>query len=163
MNEILGKLSNYNIFNFLFPGAIFSFLADRMEIFSQPDDFAERLIWYYFVGMAISRIGSLLVEPVLRWLSFVRSGEYEKYLQAAEADSKLELMIEVSNTYRTIATTFIVLLFFDFYVGLMSSFGLSPQWQLRIAIALLGLLFLAALSKQSSFVSKRIKRYSERT
>lgn len=133
-----------------------------MEIFSQPDDLTERLIWYYFVGMALSRVGSLLVEPVLRRLSVVKSGEYEKYLQASEVDPKLELMIEISNTYRTLATTFIVLLFFVFYLYTTSSLGLNPQWQLRLAVALLSLLFLAALSKQSDFVSKRIARYSER-
>ena len=56
MEKILDKISSYNIFNFLFPGAIFSVISDHIGLIIAPSDkIIERIIWYYFIGLVIAR------------------------------------------------------------------------------------------------------------
>ncbi|WP_116600236.1 hypothetical protein [Primorskyibacter marinus] len=158
MNELLNKLSSYNIFNYLLPGAVFSVVADRISLLSSPDEIITRLIWYYFVGMVISRLGSIVVEPALKWARFVRYSDYNSFLIACDQDRKLDVMVEVSNTYRTLATAFLVLIVGIAYQSLAEESGVSDVWRERIAIILLLALFLSSFRKQVNFIRKRVDR-----
>ncbi|MGS0997454.1 hypothetical protein [Rhodanobacter sp. UC4451_H18] len=156
MNELLNKLSSYNIFNYLFPGAIFSILADRFHILDSPNDIIRQLLWYYFAGMVISRIGSVILEPILRRASFVRYSDYSKYLRACSLDPKLDLMVEVSNTYRTLATAFVILFLGVFLDRIAKAFDMPVFWMNAVALLLLSVLFLFSFKKQSDYVTKRV-------
>jgi len=156
MNELLSKISSYNIFNYLLPGAVFSILAERLALLDSPNEIIAQLVWYYFIGMVISRFGSIIIEPILKRTAFVEYSEYGKYLNACKADEKLETMVEVANTYRTIATVFLTLLLGSFYVTIAGKIGIDPRWQGVIAVALLSVLFLLSFRKQVGFVVKRI-------
>ena len=156
MNELLSKLSSYNIFNYLLPGAIFSIIAERISLISYPSEIVAQLIWYYFAGMVISRIGSVFVEPALKFIRFVEYSDYASYLRACEKDQKLDVMVEVSNTYRTLATVFLMLLIGSAYQWLSAKVGIIEVWQERIAVALLLGLFLLSFRKQVSFIRKRV-------
>jgi hypothetical protein len=156
MNEVLNKLSSYNIFNHLFPGAVFCIVAEYIGIMPSPSDLIKQLLWYYFVGMVISRIGSIILEPILKWLSFVPHGEYSAFLRTIEADQKLEIMVEVLNTYRTLAASFLMLLIGVLLAWGGKRLGIPVEW--REHLALFGLLFLFLLSykKQALYVHKRV-------
>lgn len=160
MNELLSKISSYNIFNYLLPGAVFSILAERLALLEAPDELVTQLIWFYFAGMVISRVGSLVLEPLLKKVAFVNYSDYEKYLSACQSDQKLETMVEASNTYRTIATAFLMLLLGNLYVLAASWIGVSEMWQSRIGIAVLLLLFLFAFRKQSAFITRRVEHHN---
>ena len=68
MKEIINKLSSYNLFNYLLPGTVFVALTEAFTSFPfAQDDLLIALFLYYFIGLIISRIGSLFVEPFLRW------------------------------------------------------------------------------------------------
>jgi hypothetical protein len=157
MNELLSKLSSYNIFNYLLPGAVFSILAERIALLKSPDQIVEQLVWYYFLGMVISRLGSIVVEPILKRVKFVTYSDYNDYLTACKSDQKLETMVEVSNTYRTIATAFFALLVGVLYVSASKWIGVDAMLQGKIAIGLLLALFLLSFRKQVSFVVGRVK------
>jgi hypothetical protein len=163
MTDLLGKLSTYHFFNYLLPGAVFSMLAHRLALVEMPADVVEQFVWFYFVGLILSRIGSLLVEPLLRKLKIIEYGLYEDYLYAHERDAKLELMVEVSNTYRTIATGFVALLFCAAYFRIVRSFGLSTSFQHYLFLGLLAALFLLSLRKQAMFVARRVKYQKDRS
>lgn len=159
MNELLNKISSYNIFNYLFPGAIFSILADRFGVIDSPGEIMKQLLWYYFVGLVISRVGSVVVEPILRRSSFVKYSDYSSYLRACAKDPKLDVMVEVSNTYRTLATGFALLLltlFCDWVAGLMET---SSAWRERASMFPLLALFLFSFKKQSYYISKRVDNH----
>jgi len=67
MDKVIDKLSAYNIFTNLFPGVIYCFLADKF--FGIPliqDDLVVAIFLYYFCGMVISRISSVVLEPLLK-------------------------------------------------------------------------------------------------
>jgi hypothetical protein len=162
MTDLLGKLSTYHFFNYLLPGAVFSMLAQRLSLVEMPSDVVEQFVWFYFVGLILSRIGSLLVEPALIKLKIIEYGCYEDYLYAHERDAKLELMVEVSNTYRTLATGFIALIFCVAYFGIVRAFGFSTSLQHFLFLGLLAVLFLLSLKKQAMFVTKRVKYQKDR-
>lgn len=163
MNELLSKLSSYNIFNYLLPGAVFSILAEHIALLDAPDEIVAQLVWYYFTGLVISRLGSIVVEPLLKRIAFVKYSDYGNYLTACQSDQKLETMVEVSNTYRTIATALLTLLIGIFYVYVFDRLGIDALWQERIAIALLLALFLLSFRKQVGFVVKRVDHCTKGT
>ncbi|HEY8586134.1 MAG TPA: hypothetical protein VIL60_05320, partial [Rhodanobacter sp.] len=136
MSELLNKISTYNIFNYLFPGAVFSILADRLYLIDSPEDIVRQLLWYYFVGMVISRVGSVMLEPVLRRIRFVRYSDYSNYLRACVSDPKLELMVEVSNTYRTLAAAFALLSIGIFFHRFAEAIDIPTSWMDALSIIL---------------------------
>ncbi len=160
MEKILEKISSYNIFNYLFPGAVFATIAQHLGILSVPSkELVAQLIWYYFVGLVISRVGSLFIEPLLKASRFVTYSDYPSYLRAAAADPKMEVILEASNSYRTLAAASLLLV-----VGLLCTygakhFGISPDWQERAGIVGLAIMFLFSFRKQSGFVSKRVAHF----
>lgn len=77
MKDILEKLTSYNLFNYLLPGAIFAVIAEHVTRFSfKQQDIIIGAFVYYFIGLVISRVGSLVIEPILKWVGFVRFAEY---------------------------------------------------------------------------------------
>jgi hypothetical protein len=156
VNELLSKLSSYHIFNHLFPGAVFCIVAEHLSIMPSPSELIKQIFWYYFVGVVVSRVGSAVVEPVLKWLSFVPTGKYSAYLHARELDEKLELMVEVLNTYRTLATTFLMLLFGIVLSWLSGAVGVDAVWRERCVLVALFILFLFSFRKQAKYIEGRI-------
>ncbi|MCW2412922.1 MULTISPECIES: hypothetical protein [unclassified Sphingobium] len=160
MDELLNKISSYNIFNYLFPGAIFAILASRFGIMQIPtDQIVGQLLWFYFVGMSVSRVGSVIAEPALRKASFINFVNYPHFLRASANDPKMEAMVEVANTYRTLATGFALLL-----IGMGSAFavrsaGLPSAWQDKAMIAMLLALFLFSFRKHAAFVAQRVEHF----
>lgn len=67
VKQVVEKISSYNIFNNLYPGILFIYLLKFMfgtNILS--DNWFENLIVCYFVGMVLSRIGSIIIEPIMK-------------------------------------------------------------------------------------------------
>ena len=72
MNYLLNQLSSYNIFNYLLPGILFVVAAEAFTDYSfLQRDLVVGVFVYYFIGMAVSRFGSLVVEPILKKMSWV--------------------------------------------------------------------------------------------
>jgi len=64
MKEIIEKLSSYNIFNYLFPGVVFAILATKFTNLNLTfDNLFLGAFAYYFIGLVISRFGSVFIEP----------------------------------------------------------------------------------------------------
>lgn len=86
---LFGKISNYNILNNLIPGAIlcvvFKYLVgyDFMSVGT-----LELIVIFYFVGMVNSRIGSLLLEPLLKKVHFVTFRDHKQFVAAEQKDKK---------------------------------------------------------------------------
>lgn len=158
MNEILSKISSYNLLNYLLPGAVFSVVAELFGLVPAPAEIIEKLIWFYFIGMVISRLGSLVLEPLLKKIAFVKYSDYADYLNACQADGKLEVMVEASNTYRTLASAFAALVLCFCWISLADYFAVSTNAQGGLAVLLLFILFVVSFQKQASFITKRVER-----
>ena len=162
MNELLSKISSYNIFNYLLPGIIFAVLADDMIRYPlvQRDIFIGAFL-YYFLGLVVSRFGSLIIEPVLKRLSFVRFANYSDFVTALKKDSQLEVLSEVNNTYRTLCSLFSLLLLLKLYTYIQRSFPLVKDWDATVLAVLLLVMFLFSYRKQTSYITRRIKADGE--
>ena len=65
LKPIIEKISSYNIFNNLYPGILFIYLLKFMfGINILSDNWFENLIVFYFVGMVLSRIGSIIIQTM---------------------------------------------------------------------------------------------------
>ena len=151
MTEFLQKLSTYNIFNYLFPGVVFVILLKHVtHIYLIMNDLVLGMFLYYFFGLVLSRIGSILIEPILRCTKIVQFSDYARFVRASKLDDKIELLSEVNNMHRTIIAMLVVLLVTSICNGSATCY---------LTTGLLGIVILFVLSyrKQTSFITKRIE------
>ncbi|MGH2327771.1 hypothetical protein ACRCD5_05555 [Campylobacter taeniopygiae] len=156
MGELINKLSNYNIFNYLFPGVIICYCLEKLNIYNIfHKEIIVNAFICYFVGLCVSRISSLIIEPILIKIKFLPREDYKKYIEASKVDNKIELFSEIGNSYRTLMISFLV-------IPIINGFMVYPnEWQtndykILIIFALLSCLFLFSYKKQNSYVVKRI-------
>lgn len=157
MSDILDKISSYNIFNYLLPGTLFAVIADRLTDYSfEQDDVFAAIFVYYFLGLIISRVGSLLIEPALKRTGFVTFAAYSDFASASKADHKLEVLSEVNNMYRTLCALFVVLLVTIGYEAVEERVSWLAALTPYILVVGLLALFLVAYRKQTNYVRQRI-------
>ena len=158
MKDLLDKLSTYNIFNYLFPGILYAVIASSITSFDlmQSNLFVGAFV-YYFFGLTISRVGSLILEPLLTRLGLIKFAPYKDFITASTVDTKIELLSETNNMYRTIiAMLFVVIFTYGADIALQkypTALGFGAP---AILIFLL-LLFTASFKKQTKYIADRIK------
>lgn len=158
MKDLLDKLSSYNLFNYLLPGILFGLISKQFLGYNFiQDDILVGAFLYYFIGMIISRFGSLIIEPFLRKISFLQFSEYKKFVSAAKKDDKIELLSEVNNTYRSITSMLVLTILIKFYQRLQLSFEISDETTLYSVIVLVLIMFTFSYKKQTSYITKRIE------
>ena len=158
MSDILDKISSYNIFNYLLPGTMFAVIGDTYTSYSfiQEDVFVA-VFAYYFIGLVISRIGSLLIEPLLNKVGFLKFVEYSKFVEASKVDKKLDDLSEINNVYRTLCSLFVFLLIliaFDALAAIYPWLRLGAPYAAAVGLLLL---FVFSYRKQTDYVVKRVK------
>lgn len=157
MKDILDKLSSYNIFNYLFPGILFVIIANATTDYNliQENNLLGAFL-YYFIGMTISRFGSVIIEPVFKKIKFLNFRAYKDYVSASKKDPKIELLSEVNNTYRTLNSMMFLLLILKFYNYCAVRFQLGETFSLICLTVLVTVLYLFSYRKQTNYISKRI-------
>jgi hypothetical protein len=158
MNEILNKLSSYNLFNYLLPGAVFVFIASKIanRDLIQGNVFLQLLL-YYFIGLVISRVGSLLIEPILKKILFLKFADYKDFVEASSKDAKIEVLSEANNTYRTLCSMFAMTLLVKPYIWAATVSSLLANWSTTILCLLLLVVFAFSYRKQTAYITKRIR------
>jgi hypothetical protein len=158
MGELIDKISSYNLFNYLLPGVLFSVIASKLTHYSFLEhEVVVAAFLYYFIGLVVSRFGSLVVEPMLRAVGFVKFADYESFVAASKKDSKIEVLSEANNTYRTLCSLFILLLLLKLYEKVASRCSLLERSGVIVLLVLLLITFMFAYRKQTEYVKKRIK------
>lgn len=158
MKEVLEKITSYNLFNYLLPGVSFVAILERFMGYSlSQENLIIGAFVYYFIGLIISRFGSLIIEPVLKKVSFLKFGEHGDFMSASKSDPKIETLVEASNMYRTFAATFFLLALAKFWEFISNKFLVIKEWNPYILILVLFLMFLYSYRKQTQYITKRIK------
>ena len=158
MKDILSKLSSYNLFNYLFPGILFVIVAGKVTQYSLiQQDVIIGVFLYYFIGLVVSRFGSLVIEPLLRGVSFLHFADYRDFVAASKKDEKLELLSEVNNTYRTLCSLFTLLLLLKLYEVIETNLPFLAEWNTLVLLVLVLIMFLFSYRKQTGYITKRIK------
>ncbi len=158
MKELLDKLSSYNIFNYLLPGVLFTVILKSL---TQYDFTQENIIIgafvYYFIGLIVSRIGSLVIEPILRKTRFLRFSKYSDFISTSKKDDKIEVLSEVNNMYRTICSLLLLILILKLFEWGCTKMDFLKNYDNHILIVLLLGIFLFSYRKQTDYVRKRVE------
>lgn len=158
MKELLDKLSSYNIFNYLLPGILFVVISKYVSTYSiVQTDILLGVFLYYFLGLVISRIGSLLIEPSLKHMHFVSFSDYKDFVLASKADPKIDLFSEINNMYRTMCSLFLNLILLNLFERATGRLPWCAQWNTILFLIGFLLLFLFSYRKQTAYINKRIE------
>lgn len=157
MKDLLEKIGTYNIFNYLLPGVIFAIFVTKITRYNlAQEDVLVGAFVYYFIGSVISRIGSLIIEPFLKWTGFITFAPYPDFVQASKADGKIEVLSEANNMYRTICSLFLCIAIAYGYE--LAAERIKLLNEVLPILIIFGLLILFAFSyrKQSTYINKRV-------
>ena len=153
----LGRISNYNFLNNLIPGAILCVLLKHLVGYDFMNVGAlELLVIFYFVGMINGRIGSLLVEWVLKKIHLVTFRDHKLFVEAEQKDKKIVYLSEANNMYRSmisVAFTALILKLYHVGVDMQWEWGNISEWVVLVAMLVL---FALAYRKQTNYIISRI-------
>lgn len=162
-NHIIDKISQYNFFNYLYPGILFFLFAPELYGVNLLDFFRDNIVaslfLAYLIGSILSRIGSLAVEPILKKFKFVKFADYSDFLVASRKDSKLNILSQENNTYRTLIALFVSLTLLHLLEDLLFHY-LDSELTFFIFIILLALLFMFSYRKHTKYIKKRVEKQS---
>lgn len=159
MEKILEKISAYQFLNYIIPGTIFIILLDVFCIYNllQYNIFLI-LFGRYFLGVILSRIGSLVIEFYLKKWKFIVFASYEDFKDAESQNPKVSILSTENNLYRTIlAMLLILLILFGLNLIPIVNIFLHTKWMALTTIVLTIFLFLFAYRKQTSYVRKTVE------
>jgi hypothetical protein len=158
MKEILDKISSYNLFNYLLPGVLFAYIASNLTGLNLiQTDLITGAFVYYFIGLIISRFGSLIIEPILKKTKFVNFADYKDFVIASKTDTKIDTLSEANNMYRTLMSMFLLIIILDLYSYLANKVPVIKDYSLMLLVILLFIMFLFSYRKQTNYITKRIK------
>lgn len=164
MKDLFDKLSTYNIFNYLLPGVVFVAISDSITRYSLvQEDLLIAIFLYYFVGLVISRIGSIIIEPILKKVKFLHFSLYREYVCASEKDKLIVTLSEANNMYRTFCALFLCLLLLKLYETIAVLFPCINEWTPIITVSGLLLLFVFSYKKQTTYISERVNNSKDRS
>lgn len=147
------KLSAYQLFNFIYPGAVFlgilRFKGVQLGIL-------EEIWWFllasYFLGMTISRFGSVVIEWVCLKFKWIEKYDIKKYSDSLAKDRFTGILLELTNTYRTICSMGTLLLFCT-----VSKYQQDDKCCVIIVELLFILLFGISFVKQHHYLEDKLK------
>ena len=157
MGDFFSNLSSYNIFNYLFPGAIlYGYLQFRGLAPNTEFSIIVSFFLLYFAGLVISRVGSLFLKRIIERMANIKEGNYKRYVAAAKKDSLVATFSEIANMYRSLVATMFLIPFLSIY-GVWSGkvSGLEFITDTIFSTALMGL-FITSYGKQDRYLAKRI-------
>ncbi len=157
MEKLIEKISTYNLFNYLLPGVLFTIFAKYfLHVNLTQENVILDIFLYYFIGLVVSRLGSLIVESSLKKVKFLKFAKYEDFIETSQVDSKIEIFSEANNMYRTFVAMFVLLLATKFYFYIQTFYICLQKWSLHILIILLLVMFLYSYKKQTTYIFSRI-------
>lgn len=158
MEKFLEKLDEYNIFNYLLPGIVFVYM---LKYYVGIDIIEERIVEmffiYYFIGSIINRVGSIIIEDILIKCKFIKYAPYEDYIKANEKDKKISQLLTVNNMYRTICSSFLLLIIIKIIKELFNRWNIPIYIVKTILIIGIIMLYLFSYKKQTKYIEKRIE------
>lgn len=163
IKEVIEKISSYNIFNYLLPGILFAVCLDASTDYNVIiDNTLLGLFVYYFYGLMVSRLGSLIVEPLLKKTKFISFADYGDFIAASRKDPKIELLSEVNNMYRTLLSALVSIVVIYLYSVIEAELPWIVPARMPVALLLLALVLAFSYRKQTEYITKRIKKGLEK-
>lgn len=162
MEHFFNKLENYNILNYILPAIVFD-IGCRYYInikIIPTDNILISIFIYYFLGLVISRIGSLIIKPLL-WKLKILDKKYSSdniaFYKAEEQDPKIKILFTDYNMYRNFIATFVLLLVSKLAYEIKNWLNINSTIICTIVFILLLVLFIMSYKKQLCYIHNRIE------
>lgn len=159
--NLIEKISHYNLFNYLFPGVIYVIVANHFTRLKLPtENLLEFLFLSYLIGLVVSRIGSILVKPYLikKLPCYPKEVQYNDFIEAVKQDPKIDILSSERNIYRTLTALGIMILVTIIFDPIVKWLNLSEIVVFIPLVIGLVILFIFAYVKQTKFINKRIEK-----
>ncbi len=155
------KLDAYNLIANLVPGAALVY-ALHFSGFPAPDPekIGAFLLTAFVVGVATNRLGSLVLDPILRRVGFLHKKDYQAFLGSEKEDAKLETLVANSGLYRTFVTAGLVYLILLATNWVLAAVGIEGRIVFIPVIALAMVIFLFAFQKEDNYIRIRMNAAS---
>jgi Na+(H+)/acetate symporter ActP len=158
MDKLIERLSSYHLFNNLLPGAVFAFFVDTIgDIHLAGKDIFLNFFVFYFLGVIIGRIGSIVVEAIAKKLRIIKYTDYADFIKANNKDNKIQILLEDSNMYRTFISLLLLMGLAEGYKILLKKFVHLRNFNVLIIIIVLIILFVFSFRKQTKYIYKRVQ------
>lgn len=140
------------------PGILFVVLLNKFTEYQiNYDNLLVSAFLFYFLGMTISRISSIIIEPFLKKIKFVRFKEYKLFVEAYKKDNKLEIFVETNNKFRVLFTMLILIILAKLFYSInLDYLDLTLKTQEYILLISLAVIYLFSYRKQTNYITKRI-------
>ena len=159
MEKLLEKISIYHILNNLVPGSIFCLMLHRINgINMLSEKTIETVFVYYFVGMVVSRFGSLVVEPISIKFGIVKYADHHDYIAASPKDEMIATLLETNNLYRTIAASGLLVILIKVYIIIEQRFCFLSDARPYLVGIIVFVLFLLSYRKQTAYIKSRVEK-----
>lgn len=123
------KLDAYNLVANLVPGAALTYALHYSDFPTpSPDKLGAFLLVAFVAGVTANRLGSLILDPLLRRSKFLKRKDYRAFLMRERGDKKLDALVANSGLYRTFFTAG-----FIYLAAMMSSHLTASRPCLRAA------------------------------
>ena len=160
MKEIIQKISSYDIFNNLLPGIIFVTIINMVTTYTLiQENIFIGIFFYYFIGSVISRLGSIIIEPIFR--RFMTFAHYHEYISAAKSDPDIKMLLEKNNMFRSLIALFSLLIFAKLYNIASIKWTFLASILPWILITSIVVIFGVAYVKQTAYVFNRINNHKK--
>ncbi len=158
------KLDAYNLVANLVPGAALTYALHFSGFPApNPEKIGAFLLVAFVAGVATNRLGSLVLDPLLRRAGFLHKKDYRAFVSSEKEDTKLETLVANSGLYRTFVTAGSVYLLLIAVEGVLSAFGKEPK-NVFIPFVVIGMIvFLFALKKEDGYIRTRIDKTDDKT
>ena len=166
----LSELDFYNSYksniieklNYILPAIIFDVGCRyyiNIELIPTDNIFISIFI-YYFLGLVISRVGSLIIKPLLWKLKVLNkkdSSECVDFYKAEKKDEKIKILFTDYNMYRNFIATFFLLLVSKFAYAVKNWLNINSTIICTILFIFLLVLFVISYKKQLGYIHSRIE------
>lgn len=168
LNNVIEKISSYEIFNNIIPGVIYSVFTEKLTDFHiTTENFFINIVLLYFIGLVIGRIGSIFSDFIgwcfrkLGWKSFLNFASYSDYIKVESKDDKgrIRNLVVISNMYRTFASLSFCLICTVALDCIWPTIFADDSCRIVAVIAFfafLVILFAFSYRKQTAYITKRI-------
>jgi hypothetical protein len=154
---VFDKISSYNLVTNLIPGviAVEAIRALGLPLVSSKD-LPTWLVLAYLLGSISSRVGSLIVDPLSRRYLKTSSNDYALFLKATRNDSKLDILVETSNGYRTMVGGCICAVLISIAYNALAPLEFSDKTWIIISLLAATIIFFISYVKQMRYIEQRI-------
>lgn len=144
------KLDAYNLVANLVPGAALTYALHFSKFPTpSPSDIGAFPLVSFVAGVTANRLGSLVLDPLLRNWGFLNPKDYRSFLMVERKDTKLDALVANSGLYRTFFTAGIVYLVLLAATLLPMPVHLSNQAIFTLFVLAGMVVFLFALRKEA--------------